>query len=65
MSDLNSTETPNRKTGLTDSFRTHFYGGAPLTEKAKNFARERPWASAAFVGIAAMALLNTFRGARR
>lgn len=59
--------TPNSdgKTGLTDAFRTHFSGDAPLTEKAKGFAKARPWTSAAFAGVAAMALLNTFRGGRR
>lgn len=54
----------NGKTGLTDSFRTHFSGDAPLTEKAKSFAKARPWTSAAFVGIAALAVLNSLRGAR-
>ena len=54
-------ETGNNKTALTDAFREHFSGDAPLTEKAKNFAKARPWASAALVGVAAMALLNTFR----
>lgn len=60
-----SNSTSNGKTGLADDFRTHFSGDAPLQEKAKNFAKARPWASAAFVGIAAMAVLNTLRGARR
>lgn len=52
----------NRKTGLTDAFRTHFAGDAPLTEKAKSFAKARPWASAALVGVAGLALLNMVRG---
>jgi hypothetical protein len=54
----------NGKTALTDAFRTHFSGDAPLAEKAKGFAKARPWTSAAFVGIAAVALLNTLRGRR-
>ncbi len=54
----------NGKTALTDAFRTHFSGNAPLTEKAKSFAKARPWTSAAFVGIAGLALLNALRGAR-
>lgn len=54
----------NRKTALTDSVKTHFSGDAPLTEKAKSFAKDRPWTSAAFVGVAALALLNTLRGRR-
>ena len=52
----------NGKTALTDDFRAHFAGDAPVTEKAKSFAKARPWTSAAFVGIAAIALLNTLRG---
>lgn len=54
----------NGKTALADAFRTHFSGDAPLTEKARNFAKARPWTSAAFVGVAALALLNTLRGRR-
>ena len=54
----------NGKTALTDAFRTHFSGDAPLTDKAKNFAKARPWTSAAFLGVAALAVLNTFRGRR-
>jgi hypothetical protein len=56
--------TSNRKTALADAFRTHFSGDAPLTEKARNFARARPWTSAAFLGIAAVAVLNSLRGRR-
>lgn len=52
----------NSKTGLSDAFRTHFAGDAPITEKATNFAKARPWASAALVGVAAIAVLNTLRG---
>jgi len=55
-------ETSNPKTALTDAFREHFSGDAPLAEKARSFAKARPWTSAAFVGVAAIALLNTFRG---
>jgi hypothetical protein len=63
MADTNA-PTSNGKTALTDAFRTHFSGDAPLAEKAKGFAKARPWTSAAFVGVAAVALLNTLRGAR-
>ena len=52
----------NRKTALTDAFRKHFSGNAPVTEKVKNFAKERPWTSAAFAGIAAIAAANLLRG---
>ncbi|RYY26110.1 MAG: hypothetical protein EOP62_11570 [Sphingomonadales bacterium] len=64
---MNEATTPtesNGKTALSDAFRTHFSGDAPLTEKAKSFAKERPWTSAAFLGVAAIALLNTLRGKR-
>lgn len=62
MAEFDAAPTSNRKTGLTDAFRTHFSGDAPLTEKAKSFAKERPWASATLVGIAGLALLNMVRG---
>ena len=54
----------NGKTALADDFRKHFSGDAPLTEKARSFVKARPWTSAAFLGIAAMAVLNGLRGAR-
>jgi hypothetical protein len=54
----------NGKTALADALRAHFSGDAPLTEKAKSFAKARPWTSAAFVGIAGLALLNSLRGRR-
>lgn len=58
------TATPihNGKTALTDDIATHFAGDAPLTEKAKSFAKARPWTAAAFVGAAAVAVLSTLRG---
>lgn len=71
MADTVITEAPtaaqisNDKTGLTDALRTHFSGDASLTEKAKSFAKARPWASAALVGVAGIALLNTLRGSKR
>ncbi|WP_294255472.1 hypothetical protein [uncultured Sphingomonas sp.] len=54
----------NSKTALTDDIRAHFSGDAPITEKAKSFAKARPWTSAAFLGIAALAVLNGVRGVR-
>jgi hypothetical protein len=54
--------TSNGKTGLSDAFRTHFAGDAPITEKATNFAKARPWTSAAFLGVAAIAVMNSLRG---
>lgn len=64
MADETAAPTSNGKTGLTDSFREHFSGDAPFTEKAKNFAKARPWTSAAFLGVAAIAVLNSVRGVR-
>ncbi|MES2046161.1 MAG: hypothetical protein V4475_19995 [Pseudomonadota bacterium] len=52
------------KTSLADAFRTHFSGDAPLAEKATSFVKAKPWASAALIGVAAVALLNTLRGRR-
>jgi hypothetical protein len=57
-----TTQTHNSKTGLTDAFRTHFSGDAPLTSKAQSFAKARPWTSAAFLGAAAVAVMSTLRG---
>ncbi len=54
----------NGKTALADDFRTHFSGNAPLTEKVKSFAKARPWTSAAFLGLAGLAVLNSVRGVR-
>ena len=64
MSDTTANPTSNGKTGLSDALRTHFSGDAPLTQKASGFVKERPWASLAFAGIAAAAILNTVRGRR-
>ncbi|KTF70502.1 hypothetical protein ACNFJ7_11225 [Sphingomonas sp. HT-1] len=60
----NTTPVSNRKTALTDDIRAHFSGNGPIVDKAKGFAKARPWTSAAFVGIAALAVLNGLRGVR-
>jgi hypothetical protein len=55
----------NGKTDLRDAVVFHFAGDAPLAEKARSFAKARPFASAALVGVAVVAVvLNTLRGAR-
>lgn len=36
----------------------------PVVEKAKSFAKERPYAAAALVGVVGLAILNTLRGKR-
>lgn len=64
MAEDTATPTSNGKTGLSDAFREHFSGDAPLTEKAKGFVKARPWTSAAFLGVAAIAVLNSIRGVR-
>lgn len=64
MTETTAPEPTTGKTALADDFRTHFSGDAPLTEKAKSFARARPWTSAAFVGLIGATLLGAFRGRR-
>lgn len=64
MADATTTQARNRKTALTDDIRTHFSGNAPIQEKVAGFAKARPWASAAFAGVAALGVLNVLRGKR-
>lgn len=35
---------------------------APLADKARQFANDRPWTAAALVGVVGLAILNTLRG---
>ena len=35
---------------------------ANTVDKAKTFARDRPWATAALVGVLGLAVINTLRG---
>ena len=37
-------------------------GVGPLTQRAKQFARERPFVTAALLGVLSLALINTLRG---
>jgi hypothetical protein len=64
MTDTTTAPTSSGKTGLSDALRTHFSGDAPITDKATNFAKARPWTSAAFLGAAAVAVMSTLRGRR-
>jgi hypothetical protein len=64
MTNESANPVSNGKTALADDFRTHFSGDGPLTEKARSFAKARPWTSAAFLGVAALAVVNTLRGVR-
>jgi len=36
----------------------------PLADKARGFAKERPFATAALAGVVGLAILNTLRGKR-
>lgn len=36
----------------------------PLVEKARGFAKSRPWTAAALAGVVGLAVLNTLRGRR-
>ena len=56
------TTASNGKTGLTDSISRHFSGDAPIAEKVRGFSKERPWATAALAGVAALAIGNLLRG---
>ncbi len=58
----NDAPVSNSKTKLTDAFREHFSGDAPFVDKARGFAKERPWTSVALAGVAAIAVLNSLRG---
>jgi uncharacterized protein YjbJ (UPF0337 family) len=52
----NATGTANKAIGTaTDTV-------APLADKARAFAKDRPFATAALVGVVGIALLNTLRG---
>lgn len=61
-SESSGTPESNGKTALTDAIREHFSGDAPITDKVKSFAKDRPWTSAAFAGIVAVAAANLLRG---
>ena len=39
-------------------------GSSPTIDKARGFAKERPWAAAALAGVVGLAVLNTLRGKR-
>lgn len=39
-------------------------GASATVGKAKQFAKDRPWATAALLGVVGMAVLNTLRGRR-
>lgn len=39
-------------------------GTGPLVDKARTFAKDRPFAAAALAGVVGLAILNTLRGKR-
>ena len=39
-------------------------GVGPLADKARGFAKQRPFAAAALAGVVGLAILNTLRGKR-
>lgn len=56
-------------TGPIGDKATQAYGKArdavaPLTDKARGFAKQRPFAAAALAGVVGIAILNTLRGKR-
>lgn len=47
---------------VVDAARNVISDPAPTVEKAKGFAKARPYATAAAVGVIGLAILNTLRG---
>ena len=52
---------PNTTATNMDSLKNAL-GNNEMVNKATEFAKARPWASAALVGVVGMAILNTLRG---
>jgi hypothetical protein len=62
-------DTTGTSTGAIGDKATQAYGAArdavaPMTDKARGFAKQRPFATAALAGVVGLALLNTLRGKR-
>ncbi len=49
---------------VAGALRQALSGDAPPIDRARSFARERPFATAVLVGVVGIALLNTLRGRR-
>lgn len=47
---------------IGDTRETVARTAAPLADKARKFANDRPWAAAALAGVVGLAILNTLRG---
>lgn len=50
-------QSQNNKTGLGATL-----GNSQAVNKATQFAKQRPWATATLAGVVGLALLNTLRG---
>ncbi|MEN2786995.1 CsbD family protein [Sphingomonas qilianensis] len=76
MTDTRTTDTDTTPTTQTTSAASSVAGTlqngttavqdavTPMVDKARTFARERPYATAALVGTIALAVINTLRGKR-
>jgi hypothetical protein len=67
--DTDMTSATGSATGPIGDKATQAYGAArdavaPLTDKARGFAKQRPFAAAALAGVVGIAILNTLRGKR-
>jgi ElaB/YqjD/DUF883 family membrane-anchored ribosome-binding protein len=51
----------NSSGSTTDSIRNAL-GNNQIVNKATQFAKDRPWATATLAGVVGVALLNTLRG---
>ena len=47
---------------IGDTRETVANAAAPLADKARKFASDRPWTAAALAGVVGLAILNTLRG---
>jgi len=60
-----ATDTVSEGTSTTSGASTQeklTNAAAPYVDKAKGFAKQRPFAAAALAGVVGIALLNTLRG---
>lgn len=53
--------TPSADQSLTEQAKAQ---AGPLVDKARGFAKARPWTAAALAGVVGLAVLNTLRGRR-
>jgi hypothetical protein len=60
----NNAARPGLSTQISDFARKNVGQAGPLADKAKGFAKQRPAATAALVGVVGLAILNTLRGRR-